>query len=131
MPLAITSLYAGLAGLIILALALNVVRNRRRARVGLGSGSDPELERAIRMHGNAIEYAPLIIILMGVAEMHGVAAWRVHVLGVALVLGRLLHAWGLSQSRGPSFGRATGMALTWLAVLAGSVNALLIGLGVF
>ena len=47
MPL-ITTFYAGLLGLLALSLAWLVVTNRRRAQVGLGSGGDAALERAIR-----------------------------------------------------------------------------------
>jgi uncharacterized membrane protein YecN with MAPEG domain len=41
-----------------------------------------------------------------------------HLMGIALTLGRILHAWGLSTSPGESFGRAAGTTLTWLTLLA-------------
>ncbi|HCO65571.1 MAG TPA: hypothetical protein DIT60_12395, partial [Alcanivorax sp.] len=63
-----TALYAALAALIILALAANVVRLRLRHGVSLGDGGRGELNRAIRAHGNAVEYTPVILILMALLE---------------------------------------------------------------
>ena len=38
--------------------------------------------------------------------------------GIALVLGRVLHATGLSRTAGTSNGRLFGTLLTWLAIAA-------------
>ena len=79
----------------------------------------------------AVELAlciPVVLILMGLIEFYHTSVFVVHGLGIALTLGRLLHAWGFAKSVG--FGRAAGAALTWIVLLAGSLIALLIGLGV-
>ena len=87
MPFHVTVLYAGINGLIILVLALNVVRLRRNTRVGLGDGGNDDMLRACRMHANATEYVPIVLILMGLlawswapSEMFRVSAlftdWR-------------------------------------------------------
>jgi uncharacterized membrane protein YecN with MAPEG domain len=55
------------------------------------------------------------------------SAFLVHGLGIALTLGQLLHAWELTRSSSLSFGRTAGISLTWLALLVGSVIAILIG----
>lgn len=130
MPFKITALYAGLNGLILLVLAIRVARQRGVSKVGIGTGGDATLERAARIHGNAAENIPIVLILLGLAEAAGSSLVMLHGIGGALTLGRLLHVWGLSQSPGTSFGRAAGMSLTWLALAAGAVRALLIGLGV-
>jgi uncharacterized protein len=131
MPFKITALYAGLNGLILLVLAIRVARQRGRSRVGLGTGGDATLERAIRIHGNAVESIPIVLILLGLAEACGSKLWLLHGIGLALTLGRLLHIWGLTQTSGVSFGRAAGMSLTWLALAVGSVRALAYGISQF
>ncbi len=60
--------------------------------------------------GNWAEYVPLVLILMGLLEAQRTSLYLLHALGIALIVGRVLHAWGLSRSSGRSFGRAAGMA---------------------
>jgi len=122
----ITLLYAGLNALIMLALAVNVVRGRQRAQAGIGTGGDAALERAIRAHGNNIEYVPIALILMGLLEIYGQPGIRIHALGALLTLGRLLHAVGLSRSSGATKARVFGMVLTWTAIGVGALMAILI-----
>lgn len=126
MNVEVTALYAALCGLIVIVLAWFVVRERRGKRVGIGAGGEVSLERAIRAHGNFTEYVPLALILMLVAELGGSAALWLHANGVALVVARVLHAWGLSHATGVSFGRFWGTALTWLVILALAVTNLLL-----
>jgi uncharacterized membrane protein YecN with MAPEG domain len=130
MPFQVTVLYAGLNGLLVLVLAFRVSSYRGKAKILMGTGDDSELERRVCSHGNAIEYIPLVLILMGFIEFYHTSAFLVHGLGITLTLGRLLHAWGLSRSPILNVGRAAGTSLTWLALLVGSVIAILIGLGV-
>jgi uncharacterized protein len=127
MPVSITLFYAGLNGLIAVGLAFLVVRQRRKTRIGIGAGNNPALERAIRAHANFIEYVPLILILLLLLELCGTPAWRLHAMGAALTVGRLLHAWGLSHSSGVSFGRGVGITLTWIVLLAASISAVISG----
>lgn len=131
MPFKITALYAGLNGLILLVLAIRVARQRGRSQVGLGTGGDATLERAIRIHGNAVESIPIVLILLGLAEACGSSPILLHGIGLALTLGRLFHIWGLTQTSGVSLGRVAGMSLTWLALAAGAVRALAYGINQF
>jgi hypothetical protein len=131
MPFKITALYAGINGLVLLVLAIRVARQRGRSQVGLGTGGDATMERAVRIHGNAVESIPIILILLGLAEACGSKPWLLHGIGVALTLGRLLHIWGLTQTSGVSFGRVAGMSLTWLALAVGAVRALVYGINQF
>src|SRR5262249_23241733 len=118
----ITALYAGINGLIMVALAFWVVRNRVRARVGIGDKGDAQLARAIRAHGNNVEYVPYALVLMLLLEITGGAHWWLHVLGVALTVGRLAHGWGLTQPEGESPGRAIGIATSWGVILIAGVQ---------
>ncbi len=117
MSAAITALYAGLLGILYLVLAGFVVGHRRRARVGLGTGGDTALERAVRVHGNFAEYVPLFLLLLLVAELNGAAAWLLHAAALVFVVARLGHALGLSRSSGVSAGRFWGTATTWTVLL--------------
>jgi uncharacterized protein len=129
MPFRVTAFYAGLNGLILLVLAVRVARQRGISKVGIGTGGDAALERASRVHGNAVENVPIVLILLGLAEACGSSLVLLHGMGMALTLGRLLHAWGLTRSPNESFGRAAGMTLTWLALAAGAVRGILTGVG--
>ncbi len=120
----ITALYAALLALLIIALSMRVVRLRMRLRIGVGDGGDVQMQRAIRVHANAVEYVPLALLLMALLELNGAAALTLHVFGTLLVIARLLHAWGLSGSSGKSFGRFWG-ALTTFLIIVGLALALL------
>lgn len=117
----ITGLYAGLSLLLVLVLAYRVVVVRRATRTGLGTGGSTALEQRIRAHGNAVEYLPVGLLGVLVLELTGHAGWLVHVLAATLLLGRVLHAWGLSTSAGTSQGRLLGTLLTWLVFLVMAV----------
>jgi uncharacterized membrane protein YecN with MAPEG domain len=121
----ITSLYAALAALLLLALAGLVVRARWRYRTGLGIGTEPAMERAVRVHANFVEYVPLTLVLLLLAELAAASAGLLHACGATLVVCRVLHAYGLSQTSGRSFGRFWGTAGTWAVILALSVTLLL------
>lgn len=113
----ITGLYAALCAFLILALSLRIVALRRRLRVGIGDGGDAGLARAIRAQANAIEYIPLLLVMLLIAENNGAGMVFVNACGLVLLLARLLHAIGLSGSAGVSFGRFWGTLLTWLVLL--------------
>ncbi len=130
MPIpAITAFYAGVLGLIGLGLASQVVRGRLRHGIELGDAGHPEMQRAMRVFGNFIEYVPMILLLIAFGEMLGVPRWLTHLFGVALVIARLLHAVGLGTNSGRSLGRFTGTMITWLVLLAASVGLIWLALG--
>lgn len=113
----VTALYAGLVGVLLVVLAGLVSRLRRSRKVGLGDGGDKDLQRAIRVHGNAVEWAVPGVLLLLVAELNGAGLILLHACGIAIVAGRAMHAFGLSRRGGVSFGRFWGSALSWAAVL--------------
>ncbi|NDA48365.1 MAG: hypothetical protein EBY21_14055, partial [Alphaproteobacteria bacterium] len=76
--------YIALLTLLSLVLALGVVRQRYRTRVLLGSGGDEQLERAIRMHGNFVEYVPFGMVLLIVLSILGSGVGTIHALGLSL-----------------------------------------------
>ena len=128
MPVTITSLYASLAALLFVALAALVVRARWKYRTGLGVGTDPAMERAVRVHANFVEYVPLALLLLLLAELGGAPSGLLHTCGALLLVSRVLHAYGLSQTSGRSFGRFWGTAGTWGVVVTLAVTLLWRGL---
>ena len=120
MPTPITALWAGLLGLLSLALAMNVVRARGSEKVIFGDGGITIVQQRIRVHGNFTEYVPIALLLLLVLELNGSAAWQLNALGGGLFVGRLLHAFGLSSSTGTTPGRFLGTIVTWLAILIAS-----------
>jgi len=117
-PPTVSLLFAALHALLLIGLSLSVVLQRRSARVGLGDGGDAVLARRIRVQANFIEYVPLALLLLALLELGGLARMWVWVFGSVLLLGRMLHAVGLSGSAGTSKGRLYGTLLTWIGLVA-------------
>lgn len=115
MSVAISAFYAGLLGLVLLALSARVILRRRSHSVSLGFKDDPILERRIRGHGNFTEYVPMALILLVLFENQGGATWAVHLVGLMLFSGRLLHGYALGFSEHSPL-RVPGIALTLLAI---------------
>ena len=76
---------------------------------------DPnDLERAIRGHGNLIEYAPLFLILMLALELSDASVTLLYMAGIIFSLGRLMHGIAFSFMRKNVFLRIGGMSLTFI-----------------
>lgn len=115
------ALWSGVLVLLLVGLSLRTIFTRKRLKVSLGDGGDAQMTVVSRTFGNAAEYIPpLLIILLLMALLDVQSVW-IHLLGGAMFLGRLLHAWGLGKKIQPSFGRMAGMILTQLTLLGGAV----------
>lgn len=124
----ITALYTALCLLLLLALAINVVRNRLRHGVSLGDGGNKDVSRAIRTHANAAEYMPMVLIALAILEMLGGSAIALHAYGAAFFAGRILHAVGMGMKPSANRWRQGGIVLSWLVMLGLAVQLLLISL---
>jgi uncharacterized protein len=127
----ITALYAGLLAPILLFLITRVIGQRRNQKVEIGDGNDRELLRRMRVHANFIETAPFALILMGLAESIRAPSLALHVLGALLLIGRALHAYGLSQTPHIMRLRVAGMVMTMLSVAGGALLCLGLYAGLF
>lgn len=125
MNLTITSFYAAILALIYVVLAILVIRQRFKCRVGLGTGKEPQLLQTVRMHGNFAEYVPLLLILVALLELQQSPAWQLHLVAGLTLAGRVLHAVGLWQSSGTSVPRFVGMLSTFAALIVGAVFLLM------
>ena len=107
----ITSIYAALSSLLIVWLSFNVVKLRQSGRVILGDGGNLDLQVAIRAQGNATEYIPISLILLLLLELGKANVLMLHIGGIALLIGRSLHAYGLTTSNLKL--RVSGMVFTF------------------
>lgn len=117
----VTTLYAGILGLIYAGFTLFVVKGRFKYQVNLGDGGDSNMMKRIRVHANFMEYVPIALLLMALAEIEGASEWLLHVLGIALLIGRIIHPLGVLKVVGPSVGRTGGMILTLLVIIVASI----------
>jgi len=117
----ITSLYAGLCGLLLIVLYVRVSQRRLVTKIGMGTGGDALLEQRIRAHGNFIESVPFALVLLYLLEQTGADPIYIHIFGIALVLSRVRHAQGLSTNAGRSAGRFYGSIGTLLVIAALSI----------
>ena len=120
-PVPITAVYASLLGLLVVLLSLVVVKLRRSLRIGIGDGGNRDLQRAIRVQGNATEYIPLFLILLAAFELNRGAPIFLHTMGAVFFLGRMLHAWGLYGTAGASTARVMGTIATMSVLVAMAV----------
>ena len=115
--LPITSLYAGLLALLLVTLSAKTILMRRKTRTSVGDNGNPDMLKAIRVQGNFTEYTPFALLLLALSELQGAPGWAVHVLGLILLVGRLLHVWGFGSTPQIIPARQAGMVLTFLMII--------------
>ena len=124
----ITMLYAGILALFIIPMVAFIITRGFKHKIPIGSGradgmeGERELLKAIRIHGNFIEYVPIILFLILLLELHNSCTYILHGLGIALVIARLLHAWGLyKKPDAATLPRFIGMILTFLILASAAI----------
>jgi len=115
----VTLLYAGLLGLLSVLLANQVLYVRLRPKTMPAWKADATL----RVQANFVENVPLALVLLYLVEVSGVTPLAVHVFGCALVLFRVLHAWGMSRHEGANYSRLVGAQGTFLLLSVMGVTA--------
>ena len=117
-------LYAALLALLFVVLSIRTLRLRRRLRIGIGDAGNEQMLRAMRVHSNFAEYVPLTLFLIYLAEVQGAQGLLVHALGLLLLSGRLLHAYGVSQANENYTFRVAGMVMTFTSLISASAYLL-------
>lgn len=123
------AIYAGISVAVLLWLTVATGRIRRNQRVSVGDGGNARLIRVMRGHANATETIPPTLIGLTLMALLGASASAIHLFGVPLVIGRLLHALHFTAADAPGWQRGIGFALTMLAMLGAAGWALVLGLG--
>ena len=116
MLISIVPFYAALLAALYIFLSVRVIRMRVKDQIGLGDRNNLRLQRAIRVHGNFAEYVPLALILAAFVELQQYSPWIIHLLCLALIIGRVVHAYGVSQEREDYRLRVVGMGLTFATI---------------
>ncbi|MBX3505211.1 MAG: MAPEG family protein [Parvibaculum sp.] len=122
--LGLVGIYVGLNILINLFLAYRVSANRVRTNVMTGTGSDEKLYNASRAHVTNVEYTPIGLIGLVVLHLLAASIYVMHVVGLALTIGRILHAIGVSRTGESTPPRLVGTLLTWIALLVAGIACL-------
>jgi uncharacterized membrane protein YecN with MAPEG domain len=117
-----TPLFAAIFALIYIALAALVIRLRMSNQVSLGDGDLSELKRAVRVHGNFIEYVPISLILLWFVETISFSHGLAFVLGWILLVARILHIIGMLKPKSLFVLRQIGVIGTFAVLIIASVN---------
>ncbi|MBD8878203.1 MAPEG family protein [Roseibium polysiphoniae] len=125
MPIEITPIYAGILALFYVFLSARVIGLRRRLWISVGDKGNQQLLRRQRVHGNFSEYAPMCLILMIGLELMLAPVWLVHGLGVMLLVGRVLHAYGIGREPESLTLRTIGMVLTFAVLIIGGLASII------
>lgn len=118
----VTPIYTAIFGFVFVALSVRTLLLKRSLGVGIGDGDQPILARAVRVHSNFAEYVPLSLLLIYFLETQVKSSPWIHVLCSALLVGRITHAFGVSQVKENYRYRVIGMALTFTAILSASIG---------
>ena len=112
----ISVIYAIVSALLIIYLSFEVIRIRRKLRISVGDGDNEELQTAQGAQSNAVEYLPITLLLLFYLEYNGAGNWIIHLAGITLIVGRIIHAHGLLKRNLNR--RVLGMQITITVLIA-------------
>ena len=124
----ITATYASLLALLLVTLSFRVIALRGMSAFkwfAFGNNGEDGLQRAIRAHGNLIEYAPIFLILMLIAEMGRLKANALHSYGVVFFVARLMHGYCFGFLKHSMVLRVGGTSLTLFSILGLAILVLI------
>ena len=125
----ITLLFAGIFGLMSIAVAFPAGALRGKTGISVGDGGNPDLLLAMRRQANFVEYVPLALILMALLEMNGMSATAMYAFGGVLVVARICHAIGIKKDNPANILRGLGAGGTALLTVVMSIWGIVLVLG--
>lgn len=125
----VTTTYAALLALLFIGLSVRTLSLRRSLRIPVGDGNNPQLLRAMRVHANFSEYVPLALLLIYFCELATRSVVLIHGLCLCLLVGRIIHALGVSQAKENYRYRVAGMMLTFGALGVAALMLLAVKVG--
>ena len=112
----ISVIYTIAAVVLLIYLSFKVIDLRHSQRVSVGDGDNDDLRHARGAQSNAVEYIPFALLLLYALELNGGANWIIHLSGIALITGRVIHARGMLDKKIPI--RVLGMQITFYTLVA-------------
>jgi uncharacterized membrane protein YecN with MAPEG domain len=101
---------------------------RGKTGITIGDGGNQDLIIAMRRQANFVEFAPLVLILIGLLEMNGVSGMAIHALGGGFFAARLCHAFGFTASHPTHVLRSIGAIGSALALVVSSIWAIFVAI---
>ena len=126
MLLTIVPVFSALFAVMFVLLSINVIRARRKHKVGIGTGRNKSVERAMRVHANFAEYVPFALLLIALLELNKSNSLLLVGLCSVLLVGRLVHAYGVSMENERFAFRVSGMMMTFAVILVAALANLVI-----
>ncbi len=80
------------------------------------------LQRAVRAQGNLIEYAPIFLILLFIAEYNGTHPHMLYMSATLFMIARLMHGVAFGFMKYSPFLRVGGTLLTFLCIVILSIS---------
>lgn len=117
MPIEITGLYASLLAIIMIVLSTRVSLMRAKTDIPILHGDNIALAERIRRHANFTENVPMALILMGIVEASGGTITWLHAIGATLLVGRIIHPFGVNADNANRAARGIGALLTTASLL--------------
>ncbi len=113
----ISLLYTPLLALMFVVLTIRVIKVRRRQKISIGDGGNKILQRAISAQSNFAQTSPIFLITLVVAEFGGTNVLILHFCAILFLIGRVSHAYGISQENEKFYFRIFGMMTTFCAII--------------
>jgi len=136
--MAVALVSAGLLGLLVFLLGFNVSMERRSVMLTQHEAeADPasRLRKAIRAHGNCIEYAPILaILILALGFQSPVPSLALGICMIAAVVCRYMHAIGVLMGKNiykPNILKFAGAAGTYLLGLILAIWSVIKSLALF
>ena len=109
----ITSLYAGILGLLFFFISIETIKARRSKQISLGAGSNNEIQHLVSAHSNFSSYAGFFLLALALSEYsRQFPMLLLHVLGLVFVVGRILHFLSMRTEVMDFKKRVAGMMMT-------------------
>ncbi|WP_170516462.1 MAPEG family protein [Ruegeria atlantica] len=119
--LSVTPIYAALLAILYVVLSAKVISQRRSDKISYGDGGNTAMLKVMRTHSNFVEYTPFALLLIAMVELQGAGGLLLNLLGLALLTGRVMHAYGFGRSPQIVILRQIGMLLTFTAILVAAI----------
>ncbi len=128
MKIPITLITTGFLGLLFFIHSLRTILGRSLTKTNLGDGGHDLLTIRIRIHANFAEYIPLLLFILFQLEINKVNMSILVAFAFMIMIGRLLHFYGLYSKETPGWTRVLGMQLTLWPLVLGSSYLIYLGI---